>query len=323
MNILISKGWEDYRLIDSGNGFRLEKFGQYTIVRPDPQAIWKPTLSQNDWGNAAVSFKRTKADSGVWEYKTHLPEKWKMSYKNLSFWARLTSFKHTGIFPEQSLQWDFIDQKISSRLLSNKKEGVTRDGEPQKVPVVNRVSDALLGAGEWQDPDGGIKVLNLFGYTGIASLAAAAAGAKVTHVDASKPSITWARENQTVSGLQDKPIRWILEDAVKFVEREYRRGNRYDGVIMDPPAYGHGPTGQIWKFHENFPKLMEEVASILSPHPLFVIVNAYAISSSAIMLENVMKDYLPKGTIDAGELCLEESTGHRLLSTGLYARWSK
>lgn len=291
MQILISKNWDDYQLIDSGNGFRLEKFGHYIIVRPDPQAIWKPTLSEEEWEKAAVTFKRTKADSGIWQYKAKLPEKWKMSYKNLSFWSRLTSFKHTGVFPEQSLQWDFIQEKINSR----------------------------IGSDNPHQPS----VLNLFGYTGIASLAAAAAGAKVTHVDASRPSITWARDNQKLSGLEDKPIRWILEDAVKFVEREIRRGSFYDGIIMDPPVYGHGPTGQVWKFHDDFPKLMKSVSSILSPHPLFVVVNAYAISSSAIMLENVMKDYLPQGNSEVGELCLEESAGKRLLSTGIFARWSE
>ncbi len=294
MQILISKGWNDYQLIDSGNGFRLEKFGTYTIVRPDPQAIWKPTLSSNEWEKAAVSFRRTNADSGIWEYRTRLPEKWKMSYKHLSFWARLTAFKHTGVFPEQSLQWDWIEEKVRNA-------EVQKSTNP-KIP----------------------NILNLFGYTGIASLAAAAAGAKVTHVDASRPSIAWARDNQKLSGLEDKPIRWILEDAVKFVEREIRRGNTYDGVIMDPPVYGHGPTGQIWKFNENFPLLMEQISKILSPKPLFVIVNAYAISSSAIMLENVMGDYLNKfsGIIEVGELCLEESAGKRLLSTGIFARWS-
>ena len=321
MQMLVAKDWEDYALIDSGNGFRLEKFGQYTIVRPDPQAIWKPTLSEKDWEKAAVSFKRTKADSGIWEYKTRLPEKWKMSYKNLSFWARLTSFKHTGVFPEQSLQWDFIEEKISSRLHSNNK-GVTRVGDPHRAPAIPlsgmKPSD---GGNERQDPN--ISILNLFGYTGIASLAAADAGAKVTHLDASKPSVAWARENQALSKLNNKPIRWILDDAVKFVEREIRRGNTYEGVIMDPPVYGHGPTGQIWKFNDNFPKLMEAVSKLLSPNPLFVIVNAYAISSSAIMLENVMKDYMPKGNIEVGELCLEEQMSHRLLSTGIFARWSK
>lgn len=320
MQILISKGWKDYELIDSGNGMRYERFGPYRIVRPDPQAIWQPTLPQKEWISADVLFERTRDDKGIWKFKRHIPEKWKMTYKDLCFWARLTSFKHTGVFPEQSLQWDFIGEKINTRLFL-KNRGVTRLGDPQNSQQGTNVIDANLGGKERQDP--GVNVLNLFGYTGIASIAAAAAGAKVTHVDASKPSITWARDNQALSKLIDKPIRWILEDAVKFVEREERRGNFYDGVIMDPPVYGHGPTGQIWKFNENFPKLMEDVSKILSKNPLFVVVNAYAISSSAIMLENVMKDFLPKGNVEVGELCLEESAGKRLLSTGIFARWSR
>lgn len=287
MENLVCKGWKDYQLLDSGNGFRLEQFGEYSLIRPDPQAIWRPSLTQQEWEKAAVSFKRTKADSGTWEFKSKLPEKWLMSYKNLSFWAKLTAFKHTGVFPEQSLQWDFIQEQI----------------EKAKRPV---------------------SVLNLFAYTGIASLAAAAAGAKVTHVDASRPSISWARENQIASKLSDRPIRWILEDVVKFVEREIKRGNTYDGIIMDPPVYGHGPTGQIWKFNDNFPHLMELCRKVLSPNPLFVVVNAYAISSSALMLENVLHDYMNdlKGTITVGELALEEKFGKRLLSTGIFARWS-
>lgn len=293
MNILTCSGWRDYELLDSGNGMRFERFGPYTTVRPDPQAIWQPFLPQNEWQKADVLFQRTREDKGIWKFKRAIPEKWKMQYKNLSFWTRLTSFKHTGVFPEQSLQWDFITEQIETRVKKS----------PDKQP----------------------SVLNLFGYTGIASIAAAAAGAKVTHVDASKPSITWARENQKLSGLEDKPIRWILDDAVKFVEREIKRGNTYEGVIMDPPVYGHGPTGQIWKFNENFPRLMESVSTLLSPNPLFVVVNAYAISASSLMLQNVMEDYLKdlKGEIEAGELILQEKFGKRPLSTGIFARWSK
>lgn len=314
MQILISKGWKDYELIDSGNGMRYERFGPYRTVRPDPQAIWQPTLPQKEWQSADVLFERTRDDKGIWKFKRHIPEKWKMTYKDLSFWARLTSFKHTGVFPEQSLQWDFIQNIIANKMKEsqNGHPGVTM------TTIGSRKTDSIASLQNDKQPS----ILNLFGYTGIASLVAAAAGAKVTHVDASKPSITWARDNQSLSKLENKPIRWILEDAVKFVEREERRGNFYDGVIMDPPVYGHGPTGQIWKFNENFPKLMENVSKILSKNPLFVIVNAYAISSSAIMLENVIKDFLPKGTIDVGELCLEESASKRLLSTGIFARWS-
>lgn len=288
MQLLTTLGWKDYELIDSGGALRFERFGPYKTVRPDPQAIWQPSLPQSAWEEADVKYIRTVRDQGQWKFKRHLPEKWLMQWKQISFWTRLTSFKHTGVFPEQSLQWDFIDEQIKHA----------------KRPI---------------------HVLNLFGYTGIATLVAAASGAKVTHVDASKPSITWARENQLASKLQDKPIRWILDDAVKFVEREVRRGNTYDAIIMDPPVYGHGPTGQIWKFSENFPRLMQQVTKLLCPNPLFVVVNAYAISASAVMLENVLSDNLKhlKGTIVSGELCLEESSSKRLLSTGIFARWSK
>lgn len=286
MDILINPGWKDYELLDSGDGMRFERFGPYKTIRPDPQAIWQPSLPKIDWQDADVRFQRITQDKGKWLFRKHLPEKWLMSWNNLSFWTRLTSFKHTGVFPEQSLQWEFIEQSI------------------KKV-------------------NSPISVLNLFGYTGIASIAAAAAGAKVTHVDASKPSITWARDNQISSRLQNKPIRWILDDAGKFVERELKRGNKYDAIIMDPPVYGHGPTGQIWKFSEDFPKLLANCAQILSGKPHFVIVNAYAISSSALMLGNVLSDFLPKGQIEVGELALQEKTSKRLLSTGIFAKWSR
>lgn len=286
MQILINPGWKDYELLDSGDGMRFERFGPYKTIRPDPQAIWQPSLPKIDWQEADVRFQRITQDKGKWLFKRHLPEKWLMQWNNLSFWTRLTSFKHTGVFPEQSLQWEFIQDSIK------------KASRP-------------------------VSVLNLFGYTGIASVAAAAAGAKVTHVDASKPSITFARDNQIASKLQDRPIRWILDDAGKFVEREIKRGNKYDALIMDPPVYGHGPTGQIWKFSEDFPRLLGNCAQILSDKPLFVIVNAYAISSSALMLGNVLGDFLPKGNIEVGELALQETISKRLLSTGIYARWTK
>ncbi len=292
MKILTTSGWNEYALLDSGNQLRFEQYGPYKIVRPDPQAIWQPILSQDEWEKADVRFVRTTEDKGEWKFKNNLPEKWLMRWRDISFWVRLTSFKHTGVFPEQSLQWEFIQEKISSRLRSN-------NNQPS--------------------------VLNLFAYTGIASLVAANAGATVTHVDASKPSITWARENQEASKLSDKPIRWILDDCVKFVEREIRRGNTYDGIIMDPPVYGHGPDGQIWKFNDNFPTLMANVTKLLSKNPLFVIVNAYAISSSSLMLQNVLEDNLKNlgGEIEVGELALKEKSSDRLLSTGIFGRWSQ
>lgn len=282
MQILSTSGWKDYELLDSGNGMRFERFGPYKTVRPDPQAIWQPAKPEL-WNQADVRYVRTIKDQGKWEFKRALPEKWKMTWKDISFWARLTSFKHTGVFPEQVLQWEWMQEKVKQR------------NKP--------------------------KVLNLFAYTGIASIALAATGAEVTHVDASKPSMNWARDNQFLSKLENKPIRWILDDCLKFVEKEVKRGNTYDGILMDPPVYGHGATGQIWRFNESFPKLLKLTTKLLSKDPLFVVVNAYAISSSSLMLENVLNDYLSKGNTDVGELCLEETASKRLLSTGIYARW--
>jgi 23S rRNA (cytosine1962-C5)-methyltransferase len=281
MQLLKTTGWQDYELLDSGNGQRLERFGKYVISKPDPQAIWKQSLSQTDWDKADAKFLEKDWSSN------NLPAKWPLSFNKIKFYAKLTPFKHTGVFPEQVLNWEFIQDKISK---ANKE----------------------------------ISVLNLFGYTGIASLVAAEAGAKVTHVDGSKPSITWARENQVLSGLENKPIRWLLDDAVEFTAREARRGNTYDAIIMDPPVYGHGPNGETWDFNKSFPELLENCKKILGSDPLFVIVNAYAISSSSLMLVNTMEDYLGLNPekIEYGELALEQKTNGRLLSTGIFARYS-
>lgn len=285
MKILFTSGWEDYELLDSGDEHKLERFGEYTLLRPDPQAIWQPK-SVAAFDAADVVF-----ENGRWIKKKELPQKWLMKYKDLTFYVKLSPFKHTGVFPEQSLHWDFIQSSILN---------------PQNTTV---------------QPN----ILNLFAYTGIASLAAASAGAKVTHVDASYPTIGWAKENQQASKLEDKPIRWILDDAIKFVQREVKRDVKYDGIIMDPPVFGHGPEGQVWKFNESFPKLLKLCKEVLSDHPLFIIVNAYAISSSALMLENVLKDLFGNlgGEIESGELALQEKKRDRLLSTGIFARWSR
>ncbi len=280
MQILTTSGWADYELVDSGEGYRLERFGKYIIAKPDPQAVWKRTLTQDIWKSADAIFQNNH-----WEKQPEFPDKWVMKYKEILFFAKLTPFKHTGIFPEQHIQWDYLEEKIKKS-------------------------------------DRPVKVLNLFGYTGIASLIAASSGAQVTHVDASRPAISWARENQNLAQLSDKSIRWILDDAIKFVQREVRRGNRYDGIIMDPPIYGHGPTGELWDFPKSFPELVKLCSQVLSDKPSFVIVNAYAISSSALMLENVLRDYLPAGELEIGELALEEKNKKRLLSTGIFARWS-
>lgn len=288
MKLLTSHNWSDYELLDSGNGKRLERFGKYTLVRPDPQCIWQPKLSRTKWENADAWFVRKTDDKGMWQYRNKLPDAWLMNYNNLSFRVKLTPFKHTGVFPEQSVQWNFISNLITSETHND-----------------------------------GVNILNLFAYTGIATLAAAAAGAKVTHVDASKPAVTWARENQEVSKLTDKPIRWIVDDATTFCRRELKRGIKYDGILMDPPIYGHGPNGETWDFYKDFPVLLRICQQLLSDKPLFVIVNAYAISASALMLRNVMHDYFEdlNGTIDCGELALQEKSSDRLLSTGIFCRW--
>lgn len=286
MKIISTSGWDEYSLLDSGQGYRLEQFGKFRITRPDPQCIWKRKLDKKEWDIADAKFTKDTQGKERWIFHTKMPEKWLMHYKDLSFYAKLTPFKHTGIFPEQHLQWDWMEQKIKNKKL---------------------------------------KILNLFAYTGIASLVAAKNNCEVTHVDASSPSIAWARENQTASGLNDKPIRWIKDDVLKFCERELKRQNTYDAIIMDPPVYGHGPNGEVWDFKKSFPKLLSVCRQLLSPHPLFIIINAYAISASSLMLKNVLSDYVSnlKGTIEAGELCLQEKFNNRLLSTGIFARWSK
>lgn len=271
---------KDHDLIDSGDGRRLERFGKYILDRPDPEVLWQKTLPQSEWLKTDAIFRDN------WINVNHVPEKWEMSQEGIKFWAKLAPFKHTGVFPEQSGQWDFI-----AKVLQNKNANI----------------------------------LNLFAYTGIASLFAAKAGAKVTHLDASRPAITWANENRDLNGMQDAPIRWIIDDATKFTQREAKRGVKYDAIIMDPPVYGHGPAGEIWDFNKDFPRLLENCRQIISDKPLFVLVNAYAISSSSTTLANTLQGFFGNlgGNIENGELTLKEKSGGRLLSTGIWARWSK
>lgn len=274
----------NYELIDSGDGRRLERFGEFILDRPDTEVLWKKNLPPSRWNEANAKFE------GTWNSRD-VPEKWEMEHNGVKFWAHLAPFKHTGVFPEQVEQWDYINEK-----LRNKNEEI-------KQP----------------------NVLNLFAYTGIATLFAAKAGARVTHVDASRPAITWANENRDLNGMKDAPIRWIIDDCLKFVEREVKRGVKYDAILMDPPVYGHAPNGDVWDFNKDFPKLLEACKKILSDKPLFVLVNAYAISSSSITLANTMQGYFSDlaGTIENGELTLKETSGGRLLSTGIWAKWSK
>lgn len=304
-------GFAGYKLLDSGNGERLEQFGDFILRRPDPGVLWKPVLGADEWGKAdavyvrggsAASLDGSDAEKGKWQIKNaQLPEKWEMEYAapglsgaagKIKFYAKLTPFKHTGVFPEQSANWDFMSAKIL---------GAVKAG---RIP----------------------QVLNLFGYTGIASVLAAKLGAQVTHVDASKPSVSWAKENMLLSGLPDDAIRWILDDALKFAKREVKRGKKYDAIIMDPPAFGRGSKGEVWKFNEDLPKLLDVAAQLLSDDFLFLIVNAYAVSVSAITLNNMLADLAAAGhsefgqrKIDYGELVLKQGSG-RMLSTGLFAR---
>lgn len=289
MKILSPQGWTDYQLLDSGDGQRLEQFGQYILVRPDPQVIWQKKLPQAQWNKADAIFEKTSGDKGRWILKTKLPDRWLISFGDLKFYIKLSPFKHTGVFPEQAVHWEFIDQLM---------RGVT-------------------------GPRTNYNILNLFGYTGVASMIALKAGARVTHVDASYPAIGWFQDNLKASGLENSPIRWIEDDVIKFCQRELKRGNKYDGIIMDPPIYGHGPRGEIWDFNKSFPQLLELCSQLLSDQPIFMIANAYAISTSAITLENVFKDYLAQlgGSIESGELALKAASGDRLLSTGIFARW--
>lgn len=284
--IEISEAWEDYELIDSGNGRRLERFGEYVLDRPDPGVIWERGLPDDEWQKASAYFERTIGEKGKWIQNISIPEKWLIHYKNLAFWVKLSPFKHTGIFPEQASQWDFIGKNIKEA----KKE---------------------------------VSVLNLFAYTGGASMAAASAGAKVTHVDASRPAITWANENREASGMGEAPVRWILDDALEFTEREIKRGNKYDAIIMDPPVYGHGPKGTIWDFSKDFPKLLKNCKQLLSDNPLFVLVNAYAVSISSVSLANALANELKdfKGETTNGELALKDRSG-RFLTTGIWALFS-
>jgi 23S rRNA (cytosine1962-C5)-methyltransferase len=294
--ILITKASADYELIDSGDGEKLERFGQYILRRPDPQALWRKGLDEKEWKGADASFLRT-GESGKWKKGENMPSEWFIKIKELKFLIKPTAFKHTGLFPEQEPNWDFIKSKVESyKVIKSEK----KDNTP-------------------------IKILNLFGYTGGATLAVLSAGVEVTHVDGSKSAITWARQNAEASGLADRKVRWIEDDARKFVQREIKRGNKYDAIIMDPPAFGHGANKEVWKIEEDFIKLLDSCLEILSDQPLFVLVNGYSAGYSAIAYENSLSPLLKKmgGQIESGELTIEESKSGRLLPAGIFARWSK
>lgn len=284
--ILKTQPSSDYELLDSGQGEKLERYGQVIIARPDPQALWPKSLPLKEWQKAGAIFSRTNESAG-WEKNKNIPEKWPIKLANLFFYIKLSPFKHTGLFPEQVSNWGWLRNIISQ----TKRK---------------------------------INVLNLFGYTGGATFAAAQAGAEVCHLDGSKSAIVWARENAVISGLADKPIRWILDDARVFVKREIKRGRRYDGIIMDPPAFGHGPKGEMWKIEEHFLELLGSCLAVLSVQPLFFLINGYASGYSSIAYENNLLPLVKKygGQIEKGELTIQETNGQRLLPSGIFARWS-
>lgn len=286
LNILTTPPSAGYELLDSGEGEKLERYGSFILSRPDPQALWRKNLSEKEWSAAHAQFARD-GKSTEWLLKPGTPEKWEIDFGGLTFAIRPSSFKHTGLFPEQLPNWDWTRELIKKA-------------------------------------DRPISVLNLFGYTGGASIAAAQAGAQVCHVDGSKVAIGWGRENQTLSGLQEKPIRWILDDAKAFVEREIRREKKYDGIIMDPPAFGHGPKKELWKIERDLLEFMEVTKKVLSDDPLFYLVNGYASGYSALAyhenVRRIMSDW--NGGIESGELTIEESASGRLLPCGIYSRWT-
>jgi 23S rRNA (cytosine1962-C5)-methyltransferase len=288
--VLRTRGWADYGLIDSGGGRKLERYGRFLVVRPEPQCLWSPRYA--DWDAADAVFNPSDdEDAGRWKLKGKPPEAWPLAWGGVRFNGRFTSFRHLAFFPEQAANWEWLDAAVRQM--------------------------ALLGAG------GQPKVLNLFGYTGVASLVMAAAGAAVTHVDASKRAVGWARENAELSGLAERPIRWITEDAKKYVAREVRRGSTYDGIILDPPKYGRGPGGEVWRLFEDLPELTGLCAQLLSENARFLLLNAYAERISGAALSGLLAEKLAGrgGRIAWGELALVQEDGEREIGMSFYARW--
>jgi 23S rRNA (cytosine1962-C5)-methyltransferase len=283
---LIASGWQDYELVDSGGGRKLERFGPYLLIRPDAQADWQPATPAA-WPQAHAEYVMASAGrEGTWHYRQPLPARWPLAYRSLRFWVQARQSRQVGVFPENAVHWDWLIQQAQDR----------------KPPV---------------------HVLNLFGYTGLATLAAAGTGARVTHVDASRKSVSWARENQVLSGLADRPIRWIVEDALKYVGREERRGVRYDGLIMDPPAFGRGPGGEVWALEALFPALCQACQPVLSAAPRYVIVTAYTKSVVPALLATAVEQMMAGhvGELVQGELVTMEKSAGRMLRNATFVRW--
>ena len=282
----VAKDWTDYAVLDCGDGEKLERWGKQVLIRPDPQAIWPRALPAKEWQTANAHYHRSSRGGGEWEIRK-LPAQWSIGYRDLTFQLKPMSFKHTGLFPEQAVNWDFIAQMIRGA------------GRP-------------------------ISVLNLFAYTGGATLAAASAGASVCHVDASKGMTGWARENAAASGLADRPIRWIVDDCKKFIERELRRGRRYDAIIMDPPSYGRGPSGETWKIESDVAAFVARACELLSDHPLFVLISSYSTGLAPSVMSYILGTTAARahsGTVEAQELGLPVTSTGLLLPCGSSARF--
>ena len=280
--------WGDYELLDSGDGWKLERYGKYILKRPEPEAMWHPALPETSWAAAAAVFNPSPEENGGhWQTNRPVDERWLMTYQNLKFWVQLSASRHLGVFPEQASQWDWISEQVR------------RARRP-------------------------VHVLNLFGYTGLATLAAASAGARVTHLDASRKVITWARENLELSSLGEREVRWMVDDALKFVQREARRGNHYDGLILDPPKFGRGPKGEVWEFYKLLPNLLDACRQVLSSQPVFVLLTAYAVKASSVTLYYAVEEMMRawQGQVEAGEVVLKEKSAGRMLSMAIYARWA-
>ncbi len=275
----------DYTILDTGDGMKLERWGKYTLSRPDPQVIWEKQRPEL-WRRVDAQYSRSNSGGGHWNFNKELPEKWVFHFQNLNFYVRPTGFKHTGLFPEQSANWEFMMQKLSGKREAN--------------------------------------ILNLFAYTGGATIACASMGARVTHVDAAKSMVAWAKENAAVSGLANAPIRYIVDDCLKFVLREQRRGRKYDGILMDPPSYGRGADGQVWKCEDDLFNLVKETSKLLSDDPLFFMISSYTTGLSSIVIENMIDICVKRnygGKTEAGDLAIPVKEQGIFLPCGNTARW--
>lgn len=283
----LSNKWKDYKILDMANGEKLERWGNYILRRPDPQIIWEDKLFPQLWSDADAVYHRSKSGGGQWEYFKKIPEKWVIKYNNLSFFVKPMGFKHTGLFPEQAVNWDFMMDKI---------HGAKRP----------------------------ISVLNLFAYTGGATVACLSAGASVCHVDSSKGMVSWAKENAQLSNVSGDNVRYIVDDVMKFVAREIRRGRTYDAIIMDPPSYGRGSNGEVWSLEDGLYNLVKQCSQILSSNPLFFLINSYTTGLSPTVLSNILElNIKAKGTITSGEVGLPAENSSLVLPCGIYGRWEE